>query len=117
MYVSRAADAVILRNRIYGISTSGTSSSSSVAGIYNADSLNATFLHNQVSVGAGTTGLANVYGVLDVASTGTNKFYYNTIFVNGAGTGNVNSYCLMRSQNDGIGLLNNIFYNKRSSGG
>ncbi len=108
---------IIQRNRIYNVWGNGTglgASSNQVFGIYNATTLNATVRNNQISIGNNTIGETRVYGIQDVAGSGNNSYFNNTIFLNGIITsGSNNSYCLHRTGLVNISSFNNIFYNKR----
>jgi hypothetical protein len=111
----------ILRNRIhtiYGNSTGTGANSNQVFGMYVSSTGGVNMRNNQISIGNNTIGETRVYGIQDVAASGTNVYYNNSIFVNGNTTaGTNNSYCLHRTGLGNIMSFNNIFYNKRTTNG
>ncbi len=119
--ITSATNLMVRRNRIHtiwGNSTGGGTSSNQVFGIYNAAIGNSTFLNNQISIGNNTIGETRVYGVQDVAGSGNNLYYNNSILVNGhMSTGSNNSYCIQRTGLSNVVALNNIFFNKRTTAG
>lgn len=112
---------IIQRNRIYNVrgNSSGISTSSNqVFGIYNSTTGNSIVRNNQISIGNNTIGETRVYGIQDVAGSGTNSYYNNSIFINGTTVGGSNnSYCLQRTGLVNINSFNNIFFNKRTTTG
>ncbi len=111
----------IQRNRIYnvwGIGTGTGASSNQVYGIYNSTTGNSIVRNNQISIGNNTIGETRVYGIQDVAASGTNSYLNNTIFINGTTVGGSNnSYCLQRTGLVNISSFNNVFFNKRTTTG
>lgn len=111
----------VLRNRIhtiYGNSTGIGASSNQVFGMYVSSTGGVNVRNNQISIGNNTIGETRVYGIQDVAGSGTNVYYNNSIFVNGnTAAGANNSYCLNRTGLSGIMSFNNIFLNKRTTSG
>jgi hypothetical protein len=112
---------IIQRNRIYNVWGSGTgtaTNSNQVYGIYNSSTVGSIVRNNQISIGNNTIGETRVYGIQDVAGSGTNSYYNNSIFVNGTTLGGSNnSYCLQRTGLVNINSFNNVFFNKRTSTG
>ncbi len=109
----------VLRNRIHTIYGSGSgtgSSSNQVFGMYVSSTGGVNVRNNQISIGNNTTGETRVYGIQDVAGSGNNLYYNNSIFVNGLITsGSNNSYCIQRTGLSNVVSLNNILYNKRAT--
>ena len=109
----------VLRNRISdirGLGTGGGTASNQVFGMYVATTGNIFVANNQISIGANTIGETRVYGIQDVAGSGNNLYYNNSIFINGTISGGSNhSYCLQRTGLANVQSINNIFYNKRST--
>lgn len=120
VYVSASVPVTIKRNRIYNVYTSSTgvgASSGLASGIYVGTGGNS-ILNNQISMGASSILENRVVGIQDVASSGTNTFYYNSVFINGTtSTGSNNSYCIQRTSTATDIVWNNIFYNKRTTAG
>lgn len=116
-----STSSIIQRNRIYNIrgnSPGISTSSNQVYGIYNSTTGNSIVRNNQISIGNNTIGETRVYGIQDVAGSGTNSYYNNSIFVNGTTFGGSNnSYCLQRTGLVNINSFNNIFFNKRTTTG
>ena len=119
--LSSATTPIIQRNRVYNIwgnSTGTGANSNQVYGIYNANTLNSIVRNNQISIGNNTIGETRVYGIQDVAGSGTNSYFNNSIFINGTTIGGSNnSYCLQRTGLVNINSFNNIFFNKRTTTG
>jgi hypothetical protein len=117
--ITSATNLTLQRNRIYnirGLGTGGGTASNQVFGIYNAATGNTVIRNNQISIGDNTIGETRVYGIQDVAGSGNNLYYNNTIFVNGLiSGGSNNSYCLQRTGLANVLSINNIFYNKRAT--
>lgn len=111
----------VSRNRIHTIYGNGTGTgtgSNQVFGMYVSSTGGVNVRNNQISIGNNTIGETRVYGIQDVAGSGTNTYYYNSIFVNGNTTGGSNnSYCLQRTGVGNIMSFNNIFVNKRTTNG
>jgi hypothetical protein len=111
----------VSRNRIHTIYGSGTglgTGSNQVFGMYVSSTGGVNVRNNQISMGNNTIGETRVYGIQDVAGSGTNTYYNNSIFVNGNITGGSNnSYCLHRTGLGNIMSFNNIFVNKRTTNG
>jgi len=84
----------------------------------------ATYHNNMIRLGIDTAGTAittgyNIHGINFASPTANNNFYYNSIYIGGAGVGSGtnNTYAFYRSANTtAINLLNNIFSNPRSNG-
>jgi hypothetical protein len=119
--ITTATNLVVKRNRIHtiwGNSTGTGASSNQVFGIYNAAIGNSTFLNNQISIGNNTLGETRVFGIQDVAASGNNLYYNNSILINGhMNFGSNNSYCIQRTGLANVVALNNIFFNKRTTAG
>lgn len=115
--ITSATNLLVQRNRIHTIFGNGVgvgTNSNQVFGIYTAATGGVTFRNNQIAVGNLTSGETRVYGIQDVAASGTNNYFYNSILLNGTVTGGSNnSYCLHRTSLVNVNVFNNIFYNKR----
>lgn len=109
----------VLRNRIHTVYGTGTgigTSSNQVFGMYVSSTGGVNVRNNQISIGNNTIGETRVYGIQDVASSGNNLYYNNSIFINGLLSGGTNnSYCIQRTGLANVVSLNNILYNKRST--
>lgn len=119
--ITSATNLMVRKNRIHtiwGNSTGAGTSSTQAFGIYNAAVGNSTFMNNQISIGNNTIGETRVYGIQDVAGSGNNLYYNNSILVNGhTSIGSNNSYCIQRTGLSNVVALNNIFFNKRTTAG
>lgn len=119
--MSSGTNTIIQRNRIYniwGVGTGTGANSNQVFGIYNANTTNTIVRNNQISIGNNTIGETRVYGIQDVAGSGSNSYLNNTIFINGTTVGGSNnSYCLQRTGLVNISSFNNVFFNKRTTTG
>jgi hypothetical protein len=119
--VTGGTNTTVSRNRIHTIYGNGTGTgagSNQVFGMYVSSIGGVNVRNNQISMGNNTIGETRVYGIQDVAGSGTNTYYNNSIFVNGNTTGGSNnSYCLHRTGLGNIMSFNNIFVNKRSTNG
>jgi hypothetical protein len=119
--MTNGTNTTIQRNRIYnvwGVGTGTGASSNQVYGIYVSNTLGTTVRNNQISIGNNTIGETRVYGIQDIATSGNNAYFNNSIFVNGnISGGSNNSYCLQRTGLVNISSFNNIFYNKRTTSG
>lgn len=117
--VTGGTNTSVLRNRIHTIYGSGAgigASSNQVFGVYVSSIGGVNVRNNQISIGNNTIGETRVYGIQDVAGSGTNLYYNNSIFVNGTLSGGANnSYCIQRTGLANVVSLNNIFYNKRAT--
>jgi hypothetical protein len=112
---------IVSRNRVYNINAAGGGlggSSPQVFGIYNSGTSHL-YKNNQISIGEGVTGQTRVYGIQDASGSGVNRYYYNSVFINGNTDGGSNdSYGMQRtSGGSSLNVWNNIFYNKRTTGG
>ncbi|MES2765771.1 MAG: T9SS type A sorting domain-containing protein [Bacteroidota bacterium] len=109
----------VTKNRIYDINASGTgtgTSSARVWGIYSASG-SATYANNMISIGNNVTNEVRVGGIED-AGTGTNNWYFNSVYVTGTTATGVNSsYAFQRTGSATVTLRNNIFYNVRTTQG
>ncbi|MDO7873390.1 BNR-repeat neuraminidase N-terminal domain-containing protein [Hymenobacter sp. ASUV-10] len=113
---------LVERNRVYNVANTSLTPTGGTSGLAVGIRINggaATYANNMVSMGANTAGESRVSGIENAsAGTGTNNFYYNSVYVNGAVTGTVNnSYAFQRSSTSPLMLRNNVFYNERTGGG
>jgi hypothetical protein len=115
--ITSGTNLFVQRNRIHSIFGNGIgagASSNQVFGIYTAAIGGITFRNNQIAMGNLTSGETRVYGIQDVANSGVNNYFYNSILLSGQVTGGSNnSYCLQRTGLVDVNVFNNIFYNNR----
>ncbi|MFA7381533.1 MAG: T9SS type A sorting domain-containing protein [Bacteroidia bacterium] len=115
-----SAGAVVKRNRIYNINVSSANTGATYApyamGIHVASG-STTYSNNQISVGNASGNESRAMGVY-LNGTGTDNFYYNSIYVSGASTSGTNkTYAFYRAVTSGTkDIRNNIFYNARTGG-
>jgi len=118
------------RNLVYGLSFPNAATGAQVYGMFLRTGTY--FLsNNMVDLGIRTdgtsiTGSANIQGITDgesgSSSSGTQKFYHNSIFIGGTAvvSGAINTYAWRRnnansSPKDIVDVRNNIFMNKRAN--
>ncbi|MES2559019.1 MAG: T9SS type A sorting domain-containing protein [Bacteroidota bacterium] len=108
----------VQRNRMYNIygTSAGTGTASPYAiGLF-ATTSGHTFKHNQVLVGANTTGETQVFGIRDIIASGTNNYVYNSVYVDGIIAGGTNnSYAFQRTSTGTHNIVNNILFNNRTT--
>jgi hypothetical protein len=109
------------RNRIYNIGAlngTGTGTAApSAYGFWIQAGTGNTYANNQITLGTNTIGQTLVYGVAD-ASTGTDTYLNNSIFINGNTAGGANnSYGIYRISSGTVFTYNNLIYNKRTTSG
>jgi len=121
---SNPGSQLVDHNFIYNLGVTGTNTAAAtVYGIIGALSADATtittFSNNIITLGGSTATIFQ--GINEGASTavGTNKFYFNTVYIGGSPTvGAFKSYCLYSCSNTNIrDFRNNIFVNARSNAG
>jgi len=98
----------ILGNKIYGLANAMTSAGSVTTGIYNNGG-NWTTANNMISIINTDANL--VYGIREGSASGVRKYFHNSIYLGGSGTGNSTAMVSLA----GAELKNNIFYNNRTS--
>ncbi len=110
---------IISKNIIYSLAVSNTAAT--INGIYTAAG-NATFGNNRIRLGNDTNGSSNlaspckIYGI-NAAGSGTTKYFYNTIYINGTvSSGSTSSICIYRSGSEITSIKNNLCYNERTGG-
>lgn len=115
--ITGGSNILVQRNRIHSIYGNGAgtgASSNQVFGIYNASIGGITVRNNQIAIGNLTAGETRAYGIQDVAGSGINNYYYNSILLTGlVSGGSNNSYCFQRTGLVDVNVMNNIFYNNR----
>ena len=115
--ITSGTNLLVQRNRIHSIFGNGIgagASSNQVFGIYTAAIGGITFRNNQIAMGNLTSGETRVFGIQDVANSGLNNYFYNSILLSGQiSGGSNNSYCLQRTNLVDVNVFNNIFYNNR----
>jgi hypothetical protein len=110
---------IIKGNRIYNIRAMGSVTGTSSPQVYGIQTTATAhlFTSNQISLGNNIGAETRIFGIQDASSSGMNRYYYNSVFVNGnTASGANNSYCFQKTSS-GSNLLvwNNIFYNKRTT--
>lgn len=118
--LSGVTNSTFTRNRIYNIGALGNTGTGAAAcqafGIWLQAGTGNSFTNNQISIGNNTVGQTMVFGIND-ASTGTNTYSGNSIFINGTISGGANnSYGINRASSGTTFTRNNLIYNKRSGG-
>jgi hypothetical protein len=119
---SPLTNSIIRNNRIYNIGAIGLGTGTSAPtayGIYfaNTGSFGNTVINNQISVGVGAGNEIIVQGIRDEASSGTNSYINNSVFINGSIASGANaSHGIFRSSTVNMVTTNNLIYNKRSGG-
>ncbi|GAB4094505.1 hypothetical protein GCM10028786_34340 [Flaviaesturariibacter terrae] len=105
----------VSRNLVYSLGVTGTSTSSVLNGIQvNAGAT--TFDNNVIRLGLVNQTLANtINGVLE--TSGTNNWYYNSIYIGGSGAGTATSstYAFYSTNTGSRVIQNNAFQNARSN--
>jgi len=106
----------VARNLIYNLSVSATSASASTIGINVAGGLS-TFQNNMIRMGSGLNLGIDVRGIND--ASGTNNYYFNTVYVMGAPTSNAaNTFAFTSAVTlNTRAFQNNVFWNARSNSG
>lgn len=107
----------IERNLIYSLELSSTITNSQMVGIQ-LDGTGTTNVQNNM-IRLGTNGVALntgyiMYGIAD--NLGTNRFYFNSIYLGGSGIGTGNdTYCFNSANTGTKDIRNNIFWNARAN--
>jgi hypothetical protein len=71
-----------------------------------------------IVLGTAVTNDILITGIFDKSATSTNRYYYNSVLVEGSSAGNVNTYGMWRTvATSDLDVKNNIFFNKRTSSG
>jgi hypothetical protein len=107
----------VKRNTISGfsVSSSNGNNGSGMFGII-VTSGYSNMYNNMISLGSSVTNDVQIYGISD-QSTGSNKFYFNTINISGTvSSGTAYSYAYRKTNTGITQLRDNIFYNSRSGG-
>ncbi len=114
----------VQRNRIYNLITNSTATGGNspvIRGIYISASGSTVYANNQITIKHTITGTQpRIRGIELNSSGGTNKFYYNSIYIGGIANGANTSTAFYRNTSSATAALevkNNIFYNERSGGG
>ncbi|HSN75970.1 MAG TPA: hypothetical protein VL334_12920, partial [Anaerolineae bacterium] len=108
---------LVQRNLIYNLSTGSSSATARVNGIDVRGGVT-TYQNNMIALGNDMTANSpQIYGIAE--AVGTNNFYYNSVYIGGAGgAGSANSFAFQSTvQNNTRNYLDNIFYNARSNSG
>ena len=117
-YFGSGTSGMVGNNFIYGLSVTGTpSTTASLYGI-KIDGGAATYANNIISLGGNTT--STLYGIYETGASGTaNNLYFNTVYLAGSPTsGALNSYALYSASSGNTrNFRNNIFSNARSNSG
>lgn len=114
----------ISKNQISELANNCTGSS----GIQEIDGLviyykngNITASNNMISItNEGNTNTMSIYGIRDKGSEGSpvgdHKYFYNSVYIGGSPSGSGITACFRRDVDQPVTLVNNIFFNERSSG-
>jgi hypothetical protein len=134
-YGSSVSGNIVSRNKIYNITTSSTSSSSTVRGMYVGPATSfssgvTNFYNNVISLGenvlhayggaATDADSSGISGICVRANDGTYNFYHNSVYIGGsASSGSGASYAFNQAGSITVNRIyrNNIFQNSRSSSG
>jgi hypothetical protein len=76
-------------------------------------------VNNSISINPGFTNAQNIFGIRDFGFAGnTFAAYYNTVLINGTGSGSANTWACMRSFSapTDFTMVNNLCFNNRSGG-
>ncbi len=111
---------VIEKNFIHSFSASSSVTGSLLVGIHAASAV-ATYRNNMVRLGVNSAGTSvstayDIEGIFE--ESGTNNFYFNTVYIGGSGVGSGSaSYAFNSSINTAVtrNYFNNIFWNDRSN--
>jgi trimeric autotransporter adhesin len=118
-----AATNIVERNFVHSLSTSSTGAAI-INGIFTFNG-GGTYRNNMVRVGIDAAGNSLTSAALiingiqsDTLTTATNNWYFNSVFVGGAGvnTGSATSAVFKRVTSDTMDFRNNIMVNNRSNG-
>ncbi|MBI3233336.1 MAG: T9SS type A sorting domain-containing protein [Bacteroidetes bacterium] len=112
------ANGSITQCKVKDLTNNCTGASTEITGIY-LDDGNTNVNNNQVKITNGSyTNDLLVHGIYDLtASTNTNNFYYNSVYIGGSvSSGTVASYPFRRSSQATVNVKNNLFYNARTGG-
>jgi|GEM_PF-2156420 len=120
IYISSSSTSItVSKNTVYGITAAGTGTSTSspqVWGMYIASTGTGTYTNNLVAVGTGSGNETRVKGI-EVVSTSSNDFYFNSVSVTGTTSAGTNSsYAFSRTSTSTDTLRDNSFANFRTGG-
>lgn len=121
--VDRCDGTIISGNMIYDLSTTSTSTSAVVGGLYffgSSTSGDVTFVNNVVSIGANLATTTALQRGIDYWAYSVNSFqaFYNTFFIGGAGVTDalISAAVIKRDAANIFRLYDNSLYNERSNG-
>ncbi|MBH8567332.1 T9SS type A sorting domain-containing protein [Microvirga sp. STS02] len=115
-----AAGSVIERNRVWNVygSSAGTGANADqVRGLAVIGTYSGTFANNQISLAAGAATQLS-FGIQDLSTTGSNSYYYNSVYLAPASAAAASSYGFWRSATTTpatVQLRNNLLYNGRTA--
>ena len=114
------ASADVTKNRISNIGSSQSSSTPVIYGLYNAGAAGITneFSNNMVALDGGASQNPILYGYYENAPAGAVcNLFYNSLQIFGPATGSSSTCVFYRNSSISHTLRNNIFSNKRTTGG
>jgi hypothetical protein len=117
IFISGPNAADIKRNTISGltVTSSNGNNGSGLFGIIVTSGYTSMY-NNMISLGNSSSNDIQIYGISD-QSTGSNKFYFNTVNISGTvSSGNAYTYAFRKASTGITQLRDNIFYNSRSGG-
>lgn len=105
-------------NRIYNLNNASTVAAANITGIHLDLANNWTVENNMITLGTGVSNDIQITGIFDKSATSTNRYYYNSVLIEGNSAGSINTYGMWRTvATSDLDVKNNIFFNKRTAGG
>jgi len=116
LQTANVPNATVRNNKITNLWATGTGTGSNspvVYGIYNGGT-SCSLYNNMISLGqGGGAPETRIYGIMDGSTTGA-TLYFNSVNINGTGSGANTTYAFYAAGNSNYTLKDNIFYNIRS---
>ncbi|MBK9105940.1 MAG: hypothetical protein IPL92_15550 [Saprospiraceae bacterium] len=115
-YTATSGTNLVARNFIYGLTSASNSATAEINGIRVAGGTT-TYRNNMIAVGAGVTNAVIISGINE--PLGTDNFFHNSVFIDGAPTaGAASSYAFNSTQTVNTrSFRDNLFVNARSNSG
>ncbi|MEI6576039.1 MAG: LamG-like jellyroll fold domain-containing protein [Bacteroidota bacterium] len=112
-YSGPATESRVSGNFIHSLTASNSSTAASIWAMYVYGGTT-TFSNNIINLGGNTT--SSLRGIQDLS--GTNKYYFNTVYIGGAPTsGSQQSFAMLCAGSNTKNIRNNLFVNARSNNG
>jgi len=114
------ASAKVSKNKIFDLGTTTSGISPVINGIYDAGTpgISNEISNNLISLNGGQSLNPTIYGYYVSSDTGyQSDLYHNSIVIDGPATLNSSTFCFYKDSANIMTLKNNIFLNKRQSGG